>query len=363
MFFLIPTKVYQESECVQKHWQELCSYGKKCLIVTGAASAAKNGSLADVQQALSRGGVCYEVYSRIEENPSLDTVMDARDMAVRMNADFIVGIGGGSAMDAAKAIALMTKNAEKGVELLYAKGQTWEALPVIAVPTTCGTGSEVTGVSVLTNRQTMKKGSIPHSIFPVLALADPKYLMYAPAHIINATAVDALAHLVESYLNSNATDYSRMLSETGLKSWKKCKEVLTGSKVPAYEDYNAMLYTSTLAGMAIAHTKTSVPHALSYTLTCKLGIPHGIACGYFLPGYIFCAEAETREWILQTIGFHSAMELKDFIERACGSVKVPETVLQETADEFLQNPGKRRLCPYPLDETVMVRITHFGQDI
>ena len=114
MFFYMPTKVYSENNCVRAHAKELASIGKKALIVTGRNSAFKNGSAADVETALSEYGVEWAFFNEIEENPSVETVMKGRDRGLAEGVDFVIGIGGGSPMDAAKAIALMIRCKDAG---------------------------------------------------------------------------------------------------------------------------------------------------------------------------------------------------------------------------------------------------------
>ena len=156
MNFYMPTKVYNEKDCVRRHSQELAALGSRALIVTGRHSSRMNGSLQDVEEALLREKIPYAVFDEIEENPSVDTVMRARTVGISEKADFVIGVGGGSPMDAAKAVALMIANPERDARLLYEaqKSSSQEpvcpALPVAAVPTTAGTGSEVTPYAILT---------------------------------------------------------------------------------------------------------------------------------------------------------------------------------------------------------------------
>ncbi|MBQ8083107.1 MAG: iron-containing alcohol dehydrogenase, partial [Clostridia bacterium] len=180
MTFYMPTRVYEETDCVAMHAAELAALGTKAMLVTGRHSAKANGSEADVTTALAARGVPFVIFDEIEENPSVETVMKARNVAVREGVDFFVGIGGGSPMDAAKAIALMAKNPEKDESILFETDPEASRYPVAAVPTTCGTGSEVTGVSVLTIHEKKTKSSIAYRIFPALALVDAKYLEHAP---------------------------------------------------------------------------------------------------------------------------------------------------------------------------------------
>ena len=181
MKLYMPTKVYNEKGCVRQHSQELAELGTKALLVTGKHSSRVNGSLQDVEDALNREQVPYVVFDGIEENPSVETVMRATALGLSEKVDFVIGIGGGSPMDASKAIALMIANPEKKADFLYetdaaVKQAANKALMVAAVPTTAGTGSEVTPYAILTNHEKQTKKSIASPcLFPTYALLDAKY--------------------------------------------------------------------------------------------------------------------------------------------------------------------------------------------
>lgn len=356
MYFHMPTKVYCETDCVRAHAKELVSFGKKALIVTGRSSAFRNGSLRDVRDALSSQGVAYAVFSEVEENPSVETVMKGRAQGLSEGADFVIGIGGGSPMDAAKAIALMIRRRDDGAEYLYDANVPTEALPVVCIPTTCGTGSEVTAVSVLTRHSLRTKGSIPHKIFPELALLDGRYLLTAPRSVIADTSIDALAHMYESFLNTKSTDLSSICVDAGLKIWSRSRRAILSSQPLTAENCRDMLLASMLAGMAIAHTGTALPHGLSYPLTYETGMPHGKACGYFLPGYLREADPAAADYLLRTAGFTDIDSLEDYYRATCGRDEVPSPVLAQAVDNTLASPAKLAQCPFQVDEAVLCRI-------
>ena len=159
MQLYMPTKVYSEENCVINHGKELSVLGTKAMIVTGRSSAVKCGALKDVLQAL--GETPYILFDRVEENPSIETVMEARQIAIENGVDFFIGIGGGSPMDASKAISLMTRNPQATEDVLY-KAEPLPHFPVACIPTTCGTGSEVTPYAILTRHaQQTKKSDFP----------------------------------------------------------------------------------------------------------------------------------------------------------------------------------------------------------
>ena len=121
MMLYMPTKVYQEKKCVENHSRELAALGTSALIVTGKHSSRINGSLEDVKNALEREQIPYTVFDEVEENPSVETVKKAASLGLSAGADFVVGIGGGSPMDAAKAVALLIANPERDTDFLYQK--------------------------------------------------------------------------------------------------------------------------------------------------------------------------------------------------------------------------------------------------
>lgn len=364
MRFYVPTDIYVEKDCVKNHAKEMLAVGKRALIVTGHSSAKANGSLNDVTEVLNDGGVAYQIFDEVEENPSTDTVGKGAQIAREFGADFIIGIGGGSAIDAAKAMAILLVNPNVNADDLHkAPAKTLNHAPVVAVPTTCGTGSEATPVSIITNHKINLKKSIPHRIFPVLALVDGKYLASAKKQLIVNTAVDALAHMVESILNVHSNMLNRMCPEYGLKLWEECKDALiasvaannsaaqnTSQKAAPIDAslYEKLMYTSTIAGMSIAMTSTAVPHGMSYDLTLCKGTPHGPAVGYFLAAYVEICQKKVPadvEKILSLLGLQSVEEFAEMLRKLIGTC----TVTRELRDQFVAamkvNRSKLDLVP------------------
>lgn len=351
MKFYMPTRLYSENNCIEKHSAELASLGTHALIITGRSSSKCNGSLNDVISALEKHSVKYTVFDRTEENPSVETVMAARDTGLGCGADFVIGLGGGSPLDAAKAAALMMKNKEKPWEFLY-ETSTVDTLPLAAIPTTCGTGSEVTGVAVLTRHDMKTKVSAKHKIFPDIALIDGKYLLGAPRKVIVNTAIDALAHLIESAINTSADTYSDMSVFKGLTDWGKCRAYIDGSAELTAEAAQLLMNTSSLAGMSIAQTGTTIPHSLSYMLTYSAGIPHGAAVGAFQSKYLKYADTDRKSAVLSAVGFKDTDELGSFIS-SLAPVTADRKLLESSAESVLRNQAKLDLCPYRITESIM----------
>ena len=228
-----------------------------------------------------------------------------------------------------------------------------DSLPLVAIPTTCGTGTEATPASVLTNRKGGFKKSIAHKIFPKLSLVDGKYLAFASKELIVNTAVDALAHLVESYLNSQSNAYNRMFPEYGLKCWEQNKEALL-SNSPINENlYENLMLASTLAGMSIAHTSTAVPHGMSYDLTYNLNVPHGKAVGYFLAAYMeVCEKAVPKDvrTILDLLKLKDVAAFAEMVKALIGTYELPRATVEKFATRMCGNSSKLKLSPCELSK-------------
>jgi len=284
--FNMPVKVYFGKNCIYNNSTVFSGPGKKCLIVTGKSSADKNGSLKQVVDALESQGIAYERFNRVEANPSVETVREAALMAREVGADFITGIGGGSPLDAAKAIAILAVN-DLDDDALFGGVYKTRPLPLIAVPTTAGTGSEVTPYSILTFRKISNKKSIASpEIFPAAAFLDATFTETLPVDITINTAVDALSHTLEGYLSARATDVIAPIAIESMRLLGVSLKKLTDKKSPSFEERENLLYASMLAGMVIAHTGTTAVHAMGYPLTYHRDIDHGRANGLLMHGYL-----------------------------------------------------------------------------
>ena len=345
----VPTDIYVEKDCVKNHANQMLAVGTRALIMTGRHSAAANGSLSDIESVLNSGNIPFQVFNEVEENPSTDTVRKAAQIAQGFKADFVIGIGGGSAIDAAKAVALLLLNPSVDADDLHqVPSHPLDHAPVVAVPTTCGTGSEATPVSIITNHKIQLKKSIPHVIFPVLALVDGKYLASAKKQLIVNTAVDALAHMVESILNVKSNAFNRMFPEYGLKLWGECKSALLSDAAVDASLYEKLMLTSTIAGMSIAHTSTSVPHGMSYDLTLHAGVPHGPAVGYFLAAYTeVCAKfvPEDVQKVLSLLGLKSVDEFTAMLRKLIGTCTVSCAMRDQFVAAMKTNRSKLDLVP------------------
>jgi alcohol dehydrogenase class IV len=329
--FFMPTKVFLGKDCIIDNAVQMKALGKKAFIVTGKSSA-KNGALACVQTALQTSGIAYNVFDRILSNPSIELVREAAKIAREEGADFIIGIGGGSPMDAAKAIAVLAVN-EIDDTTLFSGPYPHPVLPVVAVPTTAGTGSEVTQYSILTDDQQETKSSIANEvIFPKIAFLDASYTQNLPSHVTINTAVDALSHAVEGYLSAKATSTSSMLAAESMTILGQCLKVLDG-KVD-FEVREQLLYASMLAGMVIAHTGTTALHSMGYSLTYFRDIDHGRANGLLMYEYLEFIAAQHGSMIdkmVSLLNMKSLGELKTCLDKL---FKDKESITQSEIQQF-----------------------------
>lgn len=256
--------------------------GKRFLLVADPALKAV-GMLDDVLNSLKKVGLGGEVFTNIEPEPYLDNADDATALGREIEADVVIGLGGGSAMDSAKAAAVLITNGGKAEDFVGLNKVEKPGLPTIMVPTTAGTGAEVTFTAVFTNRRTKAKGGInsPH-LFPNSALLDPVLTLSLPADVTASTGMDALTHAVESVTGRAATVFTEALALAAIRliGGNLRRAVFHGDDLMARE---SMLLGSILGGMALADAGVGAAHALAYPLGGNYRIPHGLANAMLIP--------------------------------------------------------------------------------
>lgn len=328
--YYMPTRVISGIDCISKHSEVFKTLGKTALIVTGAHSAKENGSEKDIRMALESVGISYLLFDKVRSNPSVACVKEGAEVARQNGVDFIIAIGGGSPMDAGKAIALLAAQDIDESELFSGNYQN-SVLPVACVPTTAGTGSEVTQYAILTNDKAQTKTSIATDcLFPVVAFLDPKYMENLPAHTTVNTAADALSHAVEGMLSVRAALMSNTLATESIRLIKECipellKAAAAGSHAIDPGCREILQQASMLAGMVIAQTGTTAVHAMGYSLTYFKDIDHGRANGLLLAEYLRLAEKQQPELsgrILKAMGLSGVDQFRELMDRLFGGKEV-----------------------------------------
>lgn len=352
----IPTKLFFGENVIQKHREVFRNMGKKALIVTGRSSAKKNGSLFDVMQILDELEIAFCVFDQVEENPSIETIEKGRSVALEETIDFVIGIGGGSPLDAAKAIALFTKNPQVEVESIFSSPQL-TYLPVLTIPTTAGTGSEVTPYSIVTVKKESTKKNLGQKIYPYAAFLDYRYMEDLSYDITVNTAIDALTHLIEGYLNTNATMLSDLYAKEGFSYFHECFHALERKTIDS-AIRKKLLYVSLLAGMVITQTGTSLPHGMGYALTYYKHLPHGLANGVLLLEYLKSFQDTTK--LNQMLGYmkvNSLEELNQILKPFLNiSISVNKEEIKMYAKEFYEKEQKRKNHPEDISFEQIVTI-------
>ncbi len=274
--FYCPTRIIFARNAVQIAKDHIASLGKRALIVTGKNSAEQSGALADVISVLTESGISYVLFDSITENPSLDIVMEGKSAFLQNECDFVIGIGGGSPIDSAKAISLASANS-LGRDELYNTSAFKKAYPVLAIPLTAGTGTEVTQYSVLSDPLTKKKAGFGSDLaFPVLAVLNPKYTLTLPPKVTLHTALDALSHLLEGLYSNQRSPVVYPFIYKGIASIMKFLPLVLSQR----ENYLAreeLMRDALYGGMVIAQGSTTLQHSIGYPLTSFYNIPHGLA--------------------------------------------------------------------------------------
>ncbi len=283
----MPVKCFWGRNAVYENSDALKSLGNRCLILTGKSGAAKSGALDDAKAALKKESIGYEIFDEIGENPLISVCHKAGVAAREAKADFLLGIGGGSVLDAAKAIAIYASNPELAPTDIYKRKYNFSPLPVALIGTTAGTGSEVTAVAVLTNDETgIKKSISGPDCYAAISFCDPKYTFSLPYKSTVSTALDAFAHAVEGYFTPKGKGVLNLFAEKCIPELYRCLKALSQTDTVNDELREPLYYSSIYAGLVINTCGTAFPHPLGYVLTENYGIPHGTACAAFFSPFI-----------------------------------------------------------------------------
>ena len=295
MQFYMPVRLITGNNVVRSNGAALSAFGRRCLIVTGGSSAKTCGALDDVTAALSEQSIAYTVYDGIRQNPTMASCLAGGQIGADFCADFVVGVGGGSPLDAAKVIAVCIANPEAAEDALYRLEWTNRPVPIVLVGTTAGTGSEVTSVAVITNSEGRKRSVRGNDLYAVLSFGDPRYTATMPHAVTASTGVDALCHCAESFWSKPASDVSRALAAEGIRLLVPALEQVASGITPDAQMRESLYSASILGGMAISVTGTCAPHTIGYLLSEQYGVPHGFACACFLTAFLRHSEAAAPE--------------------------------------------------------------------
>lgn len=369
--YYMPTEVFFGRRIVKEKKELFRQLGKRAYIITYPIPG-RHYALEDVTQILEEFSIPYMLETGIEENPSTETVERAAASVRGFAPDFIIGIGGGSPIDAAKAIGVLLANPDRtGADLFLDSGLS--SLPIIGIPTTAGTGAEVTHFSVLTRNDKNTKQAIAPRIFPKYALLDAGYLMEMPLRLSCATSIDALCHCIESYLSTAGSELSRSLCEIGFTQFSQCVDEMrtvlhdpssAASKTPySYGIREKHMMVSLLGGIVNAQTGTCLPHGMSYALTHNKHIPHGLACGLLIAEYLKIFRLPENiarvDRAIHLCGFQNVDDFSSFIDSMLllkGDFTPTPQEIEAYAEEFSQQKHRFARHPEPAGKEEVLQI-------
>ena len=322
--FHIPTRILFGNGKFEVLGKEVSQLGKRALIVT-YPNAVLERYLDQAIKLLGDNGVPVVVYNQVEANPDHNLINRGGELARSENCDVVIGLGGGSAMDAAKGIAVVASENQDIWEIYKGAPITHETIPMVAIPTTAGTGSEATFFAVVSHRELkQKEGFARQQFFPKLSIVDPLLTLDLPPRITAETGLDALSHAIEAYYCKFSTPVVDALAvqAIGLVSDNLRKAVYDGKDQVAR--YNMML-ANTLAGMAITQSDSCLAHVIGEAVGGVYNTGHGLSVALCLPAtmeYNSIAALEKFATIADLMGEDvSYMTLREAALRAPSAVR------------------------------------------
>lgn len=265
-------------------------YGKKALIVTGRSSAKKSGLYDRVVASLEKEGISHVLFDEVTQNPLTTTAEKGAAQAKEQSCDVVVAIGGGSVMDCAKAIAFLTVNTGDINDYIFNKLKSDDALPIVLIPTTCGTGSEGNSFAVLTNPENGDKKSLRcNAIVPKVSIVDPECMMTMPKRVLASVGFDALCHCIEAYTSKIAQPFTDALCEYAMN-------LIADNLVKVYKGegdkraWEKLTLASTIGGMAINTAGVTLAHGMEHPASGLKDIVHGRGLAALTPAVIEASE-------------------------------------------------------------------------
>ena len=269
---------------VERVGEETSKWGSRALLVSGKTATKSTGLRDRVGKLLRDAGMEVILFDQVEANPSTQTIDRGAELAKQEKCDLVVGVGGGSPLDAAKAISGMMTLPGSALDYLRKEREIDRpAMPLIAIPTTSGTASEVTQVAVLSDTERKIKVGVKSPYWLAkAAIVDPQLTLSAPPELTAATGMDALTHATEGYLSTNADPMTDALA---LRAIGLCGQHLRAAFADSsnLDARTGMALGSMMAGMAFANCGLGAVHALAHQLSALYDLPHGAACALFLP--------------------------------------------------------------------------------
>ena len=327
--YYMPVKVFFGKGELEKIGSLTRGLGKRALLVTGKKSMKKLGITDKVIELLKESSVDVTVFDEVLPNPTDKVVEEGAEVAKKGKSDVIIGLGGGSSLDVAKGISTVATYGGNLWDYIGEDKVKGETIPIIAIPTTAGTGSETTPYSVFTKKEIMRKDALVSSYtFPKIAIVDPVLMKSMPPELTADTGFDALAHAVESYLSPLANSLSDALSFEAVRLiWESLvKAVKNGNDLEAR---GKMALASSMAGMAIAQAGLIAGHAFGMSIGGVLDTSHGRTVGVLLPHIMIHNLSEVPHKIAQLAGALNLSTTGDSIKDAQKVIESIKEMMEE----------------------------------
>ncbi len=278
-----PTQIHFGNGTINQLGQTVNDFGGTNVLLVVDPGLKNSGLVETITALLTAASLQYTVYDKIDPEPGLKLADNGCELAKANGCDCVVGVGGGSAMDVAKAIAILITNGGKAVDYIGLGNIKKPGVPKIMVPTSSGTGAEVTFTAVFINEETgSKAGMNGDPLYPDAAILDPMLTISLPPQVTAYTGIDALTHALEAYTSTQAHVISEMYSLEAVKliSENLPQAYANGDNIEAR---SAMLMGSLLGGKALATAGVGLVHAMAYPMGGMFGVPHGLANAVLLP--------------------------------------------------------------------------------
>ena len=292
--------------------------GENVLVVTGTGSTKRSGLLDRVLVSLKAAGLGAAVFDKVTQNPLTTTVYEGVELAKAEGCGVILGVGGGSIMDAAKAIAFCTVNAGDVSDYIFGKKQGAGALPIVLLPTTCGTGSEGNQIAVLTNPETKdKKALYTMQVMPRVSVIDPDVMTTMPKSVLSSVGFDAFTHSLEAYTSKKANPITDAQALLGMQLLADDLPKLVSGEGGAAE-WEAVSLAATLGGMVIGAAGVSAAHGMEHPASGLKNIVHGRGLAALTPPIVerlATADPEKFARVSVLLGGSGAEDCADSIRR------------------------------------------------
>lgn len=281
--FRIPQEIHFGAGSIRNLPEILKVENPKKILLISDRGLEKVGAVQRVLDVLQESRIAYETYLEVQPNPTVDIVNEATALYKSCGADCLIALGGGSPMDVAKAVGVLAKYGGSIISYEGAHKVPGPIVPLVAIPTTAGTGSEVTAFSVITDTENNYKLTVfSYELLPKYAILDAEFILSLPQSVAASTGIDAMIHAIEAYLSRSASPFSDAMAEKALE--------LIGGNIRAFvacrqnvEAAGSMMAGSMFAGIAFAWARLGNIHAMSHPVSAFYGVPHGVANSVLLP--------------------------------------------------------------------------------